>query len=200
MNLFEQLTKTSLPRKLAVLVGIIVLIAVGYWFVFYGALSEELENKKNQHATLLREKQSAIQAKASYDKDRRRLDELKENFSQQILALPSETNMSSFLDNLNAQAELVGLEIRSVKPQNEQSTENYMRIPVGLKLSGSFHQLAKFFYLVGNLDRIINIEDINLKTSEVEKSETVLEAEVLATAFRSLRVNEAATGKKKKKK
>jgi type IV pilus assembly protein PilO len=67
-------------------------------------------------------------------------------------------------------------------------------------LSGSFHQLAKFFYLVGNLDRIINIEDINLKTSEVEKSETVLEAEVLATAFRSLRVNEAGTGKKKKKK
>jgi type IV pilus assembly protein PilO len=199
MNLFEQLTKTSLPRKLAVLVGIMVLMAVGYWFVLYGALSEELENKRNQHATLVREKQSTIQAKASYDKDRRRLDELKENFSRQILALPAETNMSAFLDNLNAQAELVGLEIRSVKPQNEQSTENYMRIPVELKLSGSFHQLAKFFYLVGNLDRIINIEDISLQTSEVEKAETVLDAEVLATAFRSLRANEAGTGKKKKK-
>ncbi len=198
MNLFEQLTKTPLPRKLAVLVGIVVLIAVGYWFVLYSALSEEFEDKRNQHATLLRQKQEAIQAKASYDRDRRRLDELKENFSLQILALPAETNMSSFLDNLNAQAELVGLEIQSVKPQNEQSTENYMRIPVELELSGSFHQLAKFFYLVGNLDRIINIENINLKTSNVEEAETILDAEVLATTFRSLQTNEAAKGTKKK--
>jgi type IV pilus assembly protein PilO len=197
MNLFEQLTKTSLPRKLAVLVGVVVLIAVGYWFVFYGALSDELENKKIQYTTLLRQKQEAIQAKASYDRDSRRLDELKENFSQQILALPAETNMSSFLDNLNAQAELVGLEILSVKPQSEQSTENYMRIPVELKLSGSFHQLAKFFYLVGNLDRIINIENIVLSTSTVDKTATVLDAEVLATTFRSLQVAHSAKGEKK---
>jgi type IV pilus assembly protein PilO len=73
-----------------------------------------------------------------------------------------------------------------------------MRIPVELKLGGSFHQLAKFFYLVGNLDRIINIEDINLKTSNVEEAETILDAEVLATTFRSLQTNEAAKGTKKK--
>ncbi len=198
MNVFEQLTKTSLPRKIAILVGIVILVAVGYWFVLYGALSEELETQERLHTTYLRDKQEAIRAKESYDRDRRRLDELKENFSQQILALPAETNMSSFLDNLNAQAELVGLEIQSVTPQNEQATENYMRIPVELKLSGSFHQLAKFFYLVGNLDRIINIENIQLKTSLVEKAGTVLDAEVLATTFRSFKTSDSGKGKKKK--
>lgn len=197
MNLFEQLTKTSLPRKLAILIGIVVLIAVGYWFVFYSAAAEELEAKIREHETFLKQKQQAVQQKANYDRDRRRLDELKENFSQQILALPAETNMSSFLDNLNAQAELVGLEILSVKPQSEQTTENYMRIPVELKLNGTYHQLAKFFYLVGNLDRIINIENIELKTSAVDDAETLLEAKVLATTFRSLKTGDKAQGKKK---
>ena len=197
MNLFEQLTKTSLPRKLAILVGIVVLIAVGYWFVFYSAASEELEARIREHETFLKQKQQAVQQKANYDRDRRRLDELKENFSQQILALPAETNMSSFLDNLNAQAELVGLEILSVKPQSEQATENYMRIPVELKLNGTYHQLAKFFYLVGNLDRIINIENIELKTSAVSDAETLLDAKVLATTFRSLKTGDKSQAKKK---
>ena len=105
---------------------------------------------------------------------------------QQVRALPGDAEISSFLESLNTQAELVGLEIFSVKPRKEEPSKYYARIPVELKLTGTYYQLAKFFYLVGNLDRIINIEDITLEIKSFEESNAVLTAGVLATTFRAL--------------
>ena len=85
-----------------------------------------------------------------------------------------------------------------MKPLEERPAQYYARIPVRLKLRGSFHQLAKFFFLVGSVDRIINIENIQFKNSVVDDSGVSMTAEVLATTFRS--VSPKAKGKKKKKK
>jgi type IV pilus assembly protein PilO len=186
MRFLEQLAKISFGKKIAILSVLLVLAAVGYWFVSYSANSDELDRVRNEYTQIQGAKQAALQAKASYDRDRRRLDELKATFSQQLKELPTDTQMSAFLDNLNSQAELVGLTLQAVQPTNEEATENYVRIPVKLKLQGTFHQLAKFFYLVGNLDRIINIENINLGVDKATEAGIMLSVDVLATTFRSL--------------
>jgi type IV pilus assembly protein PilO len=200
MNILEQLTKMSLGKKAGILLAIVALGGVFYWFVFYVSLSEELDNLIATNGKLQMDKQKVLVSKKTYDRDRRKLEELKEDLGQQIKALPTDTKMSEFLENLNSQAELVGLEIQSVKPMNEEPTENYVRIPVQLELRGSYLQLAKFFYLVGNLDRIINMENISLKILETKNRRALLDAQVLATTFRSLRENdEPSVGKKKKR-
>ena len=186
MNALEQLTKLSLPKKLGALLAIVILIFVAYWYLYASSVLEELESLKETHERLLNEKTAAQRRKSTYEKDRRRRDELKKNYAQQIRALPAETEMSGFLENLNSQADLVGLELISVKPQNEQPAEYYSRIPVALELKGTYLQLAKFFYLVGNLDRIINIEDISLRVDEVDETGIQIDAKVLATTFRSV--------------
>jgi len=191
MKFLEQLAKLSFGKKIAILGVLLALAAVGYWFVSYSASAEELDRATNEYTQIQGAKQAALQAKASYDRDRRRLDELKANFGQQLKELPTDTQMSAFLDNLNTQAELVGLTLKSVEPTNEETTENYVRIPVKLKLEGSFHQMAKFFYLVGNLDRIINIENINLVVGKAKEAGIMLAVDTLATTFRSLSVEKA---------
>jgi type IV pilus assembly protein PilO len=103
--------------------------------------------------------------------------------------------MSSFLASLNAQSDVVGLEILSVKPQPEEAAEYYARIPVQLELEGTFHQLAKFFFLIGSLDRIINVENINLRVVSIDQTATLMHAGVLATTFRSVQAGDAK-GKK----
>jgi len=172
----------------------VILAGVAFWFYDYQPLVEDLSSLKAEYANLQTEKKDAQKRKVTYDRDRRKRDELKRNYANQLRALPPDAEMSSFLASLNAQAELVGLEIQSVKPQNEEASKYYARIPVKLSLRGSFHQLAKFFYLVGNLDRIINIENISLKTSVIEESGALLNADVLATTFRSIAVGEKRGG------
>jgi type IV pilus assembly protein PilO len=199
MAVLEQITKVPLAKKLAVLILLIVLVGVGYWFVYYMPVQEELESLRSQQRRLENEFKDAQRRKATYMQDQRRRDELRKTYAQQLRALPADTEMSSFLNSLNTQAELVGLEIVSVKPLQEEAAEYYARIPVSLKLSGSYHQLAKFFYLVGNLERVINIENITLKASSVEESGTMLSADVLATTFRSTQPSGSDSARKQKR-
>ena len=87
-------------------------------------------------------------------------------------------------------AELRGLEIRLVEPRPEEPGEHYMRLPVRLQLGGRYHQLARFFYNVSRLDRLISMENIHLSqpagaATEADQSDgVVIAVEVLATTFR----------------
>ena len=48
-----------------------------------------------------------------------------------------------------------------VEPRRRRSPQEFFaKVPMKLTLAGKFHQVAKFFYGVGQLDRIINIENI----------------------------------------
>ena len=194
MSFLEQLTKTLPAKKVFFL--LLAMMALGALFLFFGyfPVSEELSQLERKHSALQRKLQNAERKRKTYEEDRLKRDDLKKASTKQLQMLPPDTEMSSFLNNINVQADLVGLKIISVNPLSEESAEYYARIPVKLKLEGSFHQLAKFFYLVGNLDRIINIENIRLGNTKLDESGVIMTAEVMATTFRSI-----TTDKKKKK-
>lgn len=186
MGMMDTLNKTPLAKKVALLVLVVLVFASGFWFFYYQPVLEEFDDLKSNHERLKKKLTDAERRKKTYDDDRARRDELKKASGLQLQVLPADTEIASFLNNLNTQADLVGLEILSVKPLEEQAAEYYARIPVRLQLRGSFHQLAKFFFLVGSVDRIINIENIQFKNTVVDESGVVMVAEVLATTFRSV--------------
>ncbi len=196
MSALDTLMKTPLPKKIFFLAFIMLLMAAAFWFTFYSPITDEYGKELTRSNTLKSKLTDAESRKRTYDEDRKRRDEMQKASTKQYQELPPDTEMSSFLASLNAQADIVGLEILSVKPLQEEAAEYYARIPVQLELLGSFHQLAKFFYLIGSLDRIINVENINLKVNVMDKSGTVLRAGVLATTFRTVQAG-ATVGKKK---
>ena len=57
-------------------------------------------------------------------------------------------------------------------------------MPVGLKVVGDFHQVAKFFYDVGSLPRIVNIGNVNIGGAKIENNRLKLTVDCLATTFR----------------
>jgi type IV pilus assembly protein PilO len=54
-----------------------------------------------------------------------------------------------------------------------------------VSLTGRYHQIAKFFNGVGQLDRVINMENISLTDPKPEGEDVVVKVEALATAFRA---------------
>jgi len=198
MGLMDTLNRTPPAKKIALLVLIVLVFGGGFWFIYYQPVLDELDTLQKTEAKLGKKLKDAERRKKTYDDDLARRDELKKASGLQLQVLPPDTEIASFLNNLNTQADLVGLEILSVKPLEEEPAQYYARIPVRLRLRGSFHQLAKFFFLVGSVDRIINIENIQFKNSVVDESGVVMVAEVLATTFRSVAPAEGP-GKKKKK-
>jgi type IV pilus assembly protein PilO len=186
MSSLETFTKTPLPKKIFFLALLMMLVGAVFWFSIYSPVTEEYTAAVSLHDNLVRKLGEAEQRKLTYDQDRQRRDEMQKTSAKQFQALPPDTEMSSFLASLNAQSDVVGLEILSVKPMQEESAEYYARIPVQLELKGTFHQLAKFFFLIGSLDRIINVENINLRVETLDQTGAMLRAGVLATTFRSI--------------
>jgi type IV pilus assembly protein PilO len=102
--------------------------------------------------------------------------------------LPNDPDIPGFMRSVNALSEASGLQLSLIQPVEERVEQYYARIPVELKVRGGYLALARFFHTISQLPRVINMENIKLKTPTVDPAtrEVHVEAEVQATTFRSV--------------
>jgi hypothetical protein len=109
-----------------------------------------------------------------------------ETFHQRIEPLLSEDRVTTC-----NQCHLSGVDLKAWQPAEEKNEAFYAKVPMKLELGGKFHQIAKFAYEMGKVERIINLENIELTDPKVEGDEIKLKVKCLATSFR-LRAKPAA--------
>jgi type IV pilus assembly protein PilO len=175
-------------------VGFLFVFAVGvlYFVVFHGDLETEIERAQNAQHNLEAQLDKAETSKAEYQKDLDEKTRREQLALEQKKILPDDPETPAFLAALQGVATLSGVNLTSWSPTEEQPQEFYAKVPMKVTLIGKFHQVAKFFHGVGQLDRIINVEDIHIKSPKVSGDEVQVEVECLATAFRSTRPGEQA--------
>jgi type IV pilus assembly protein PilO len=181
----QSFDKLPLAAKLGIGGGLVVVIAVFYYFAFHMSLTEEIENAVQRHGSLLRQLDTARDRNDEYLRLRAQLDARAGLDNTNQHALPPTAETASFLQDLNRLAELSGLAIQLVEPRPEEPEEHYVRLPVNLHVSGRYHQLARFFYNVSRLDRLISMENIHLSDPQLQGEDVILNVEVLATTFRA---------------
>ena len=184
--------------KFAVGFILLVLVAVAYAVVFYGDLSNSIQVAKDQERGLRGDLAEARKLEFTYQKDLAELADRQQRQAELKKILPTETEYPSFLSALQAVANISGVSLIAWAPQPEVTEEFYARVPMKLELEGRYHQVAKFFYGVGQLERIINMENISLTNPHEEDGDTIVSVTVLATAFRALeKASSEAVGDKR---
>ncbi len=100
--------------------------------------------------------------------------------------LPETADIPALLSKIHGQAKIVGLEIKDFERLPEISQGFYSMIPVLMSLEGTYQQIATFFYYVGKLTRIVNLNNIELtaETRDRTVDPVLLNGRVLATTFR----------------
>jgi type IV pilus assembly protein PilO len=102
-----------------------------------------------------------------------------------VTQLPDQKEIPALLKGISNMSQEAGLDILLFKPQGEKSEQYYTRVPVELKFVGSYHKIGMFFYYVGTLPRIVNIENFNItNTQQKKKDEVLLNTSCLATTYR----------------
>lgn len=195
------LARLSLPAKIVFGLILTGVVAALYFVVFFTDIDGQISQAQAGEQTLKGELQKAEEAKAAYQKDvedRARRQQLER---EQKKVLPDEAETPSFLSSVQSVATISGVNLTQYKPEDEIVDEYYVRVPMSLELSGRFHQITRFFYGVGQLDRVINIEDIQIQVVEAQKAgegaDIFLRVTCLATAFRAKKTEDgAAKGKK----
>jgi type IV pilus assembly protein PilO len=182
----SSLSRLPLIAKLGIGAGLLLLIGLAYFVVFYGDLASAIKAAENKEKQLRDELSDARKVEFAYQKDLAELNERKQRASELQKILPVTAESPSFLSSVAGVATATGIGLSAWTPQPEVPEEFYARVPMKLELKGRFHQVAKFFYGVGQLDRIINMENISVTDPKVDGEETLVKVEVLATAFRML--------------
>jgi type IV pilus assembly protein PilO len=163
-----------------------VLVALAYFVVFYGDVSDAITAQHQQEVSLRKDLADATQSEFAYHKDLAELAERQQRQRELNRVLPDTTEYPAFLSAVQAVANVSGVSLQGWSPLDEVAQKFYARVPMRLTLLGKFHQVAKFFYGVGHLDRIINIENITLGTPKVTADEVELKVDCLATAFHTV--------------
>jgi len=118
---------------------------------------------------------------------------MQEQLAEALTQLPNEKEIPTLLTNIAGLAKDQGLDVLLFKPRGEAPKGFYAEVPVELKLTGSFHQVALFFQSVGELPRIVNMGNLTMGGAKTADGRTTLTVDCLATTFRFI---ESAPAKK----
>lgn len=178
---------SKLPPLAKVGIGalFVALIGIAYFVVFYGDLASSITAEKSQEEKLRADLSTARQNEFSYQKDLAELSERQQRQRELIKILPTDTEYPAFLSAVQNVANVAGIALTAWAPMPEEPDQFYQRVPMKLSLTGRYHQVAKFFHGVGQLDRVINMENISLTDPKPDGEDIVVKVDALATAFRA---------------
>jgi type IV pilus assembly protein PilO len=195
----SSLARLPFLAKLGIGAGLLVLVGVAYFVVFYGDLASSIKAAQGRERQLRGDLADARKNEFAYQKDLAELTDRQQRQRELQKILPATTEYPSFLSSLQSVANVSGVSLSAWTPQEEIPEQFYARVPMKLELSGRFHQVAKFFYGVGQLDRIINMENISITDPKPQGDEVDVKVEVLATAFRALEEGQGKVDKRQQR-
>jgi type IV pilus assembly protein PilO len=186
-DLFGRLAAVPLGAKAGALVGAVVVLFAGYFYFFYSDMMDEKAQLAQEAVKLDKEKKEYEKRKQEYLAFRNEVNALLEEQKELLRVLPKRDDIEQFIESVQAQIELSGLsKVASVR-EAAVPVEMYVKIPVRMSLLGTYHQINHFFKNVGDLKRIVNIEDLSLAPAEATTTPitqaTVLKANFVATTF-----------------
>ncbi|MFH1129853.1 MAG: type 4a pilus biogenesis protein PilO [Pseudomonadota bacterium] len=185
-NLVERFSRTPPHVRILAFAGVTVLFGAVFYFVFYSGLSDEAIALDRQITNLVAQKANYERKSQEYNLIRAKVSNLLEERKELVKILPNEAAIASFLQLVHAQAELAGLNILNFVQRNEVKRGFYATIPVKMSITGSFHNITKFFYSTANLKRIVNVQNLQLGSPRMTKEGVMLRASFMASTFRFL--------------
>src|SRR6185369_10694150 len=183
----------SFAPKLVVLVLILVAIPVaGYFFVWQGQI-EELEKGIAQEDTLKKDYLAKKTQAINLDLHRQQLREIDTQFGALLKQLPNKSQMDALLVDINQSGLSRGLQFELFRPAaTETAREFYSELPIQVKVVGTYHDMGAFAADVGQLSRIVTLNDVSIQSAK----DGTLIMDATARTFRYLDDQEVAAQRK----
>jgi len=195
----EKLLKLPNKQKAAILGLIVVLIGAG---MFFGLIQPKLKQLKvlqgqldGLHAQVTESRKIANNLprfKAEYA-------QLNKELENALTELPNQKEIPTLLTSITSAGKGAGLDFLTFRPKPEEPKDFYSVVPVDISVSGTYASVGNFFVAVGNLPRIVNINNVVFTNPKNAGGKTVYTINCLATTFRFLDKKEIKDDKKGKK-
>jgi len=182
-ELLEKFSGIPAAQKFLILLLVMGLVGGAWYSLAIMDLDEQIEGARRDTQKLNNELTAENAKVANLRKFEEEVELLKKQREEMTDRLPADEEIASLLQKIHSQGKIVGLEITRFERDEPKVAELFVRIPVKMNLSGTFHQIATFFYYVGKLTRIVNVEDIDLTVQRKDPESAVIQATCSATTF-----------------
>ncbi|QET03448.1 MULTISPECIES: type 4a pilus biogenesis protein PilO [Cupriavidus] len=187
LNLNEPETWPTAPRIVFSILAAVLVLALG-WQFYWSDKSDELERKQAEQQQLRDAYKSKVAQVANLAALREQKVEVEKRVALAERQLPNKTEMDALLADVNHAGVARGLQFELFKPQAATVKPYYAEIPVNLKVTGRYHDIAQFNADVAAMSRIVSMRGLNLAMGK----DGVLSMEAIAMAYRALDPDEQA--------
>jgi type IV pilus assembly protein PilO len=201
---FEFIERLPIWQRLVVFAVLAGLVTAGWYFVFYEDAANNYASAQRSLEQQREELARVKKAKEDFLERRRKQAELEAALNKQIEILPmSASTVDNLMQTFQQQARLVGLTVESWTPKPEEKQDFYARLPIEVRATGSWPQAGEFFRRVHELDRIVSVDNLELKLKGKSEGREQglspdLELSFEAATYRFLSDEERAAAKPKR--
>lgn len=196
----ERLAKLSDNQRAAVMGGTLLVMIAVFVALFMLPQRSKVARLERELATTGTELAEVKATVAGMDAFKRQIYDTELSFKKALSLLPNTKEIPGLLSSVSQAGSQSGLEFILFKPQAEVPKQFYAEIPVEVKVTGNYHDVARFFDTVSKLPRIVNISDVKMTDpKETSNGTVVVTAECLATTYKFIEnpPDEAKDAKKK---
>lgn len=204
----ESFDKIPIWQRLMMFILVAAAIVAVWFFVFYQEAVDARASAKTSADTASAELDRVRTEKERFLERQREQAQTEAQLQKKMEVLPMTTaSVDNLMQTFQQQARLVGLTVESWTPDPEQKEDFYARLPVKVRATGTWGQSGEFFRRVSELDRIVSVDNVEMKIRAATRDEDVsgppmLELEFEAATYRFLteaeRSAESGGGGKKK--
>jgi type IV pilus assembly protein PilO len=185
-------TWPAIPKIVAWL-AILIAIPVAGFFLDTQSQLEELEKGGNDEKKLKDEYLGKKKQAINLDLHKQQLREIDTQFGALLRQLPNRSQMDALLVDINQAGLGRGLQFELFRPAGgENQREFYAELPIQVKVVGTYHDMGAFASDVGQLSRIVTLNDVSIAAGK----DGVLSMDATARTFRYLDDNEVAAQRK----
>ena len=175
----------SWPAAVKTIAGallMVLVLALGYNF-FISDLENQLEAKREEEATLKEQFASKARLSANLELYTQQMKAMENTFGVLLRQLPSDTEVPGLLEDITRTGLGSGLEFEEIKLLPEVTQQFYIELPIQIKVTGSYHDLATFVSGVASLPRIVTLHDFQLAPVSADSSSR-LNMQIMAKTYR----------------
>jgi len=185
-ELLDRILEMPRQQKLGLLAGVIILLLFFDYFFLYTRFSFQIADLRQsvEVAKTERDRKKALVANKPQLKQQIVL--LNGMLNEAIAQLPDQKEIPDLLANISSKARESGLDVLLFRPRAESPQDFYAEIPVDVVVRGEFHNVVGFFDEVGRLNRLVNINNIEMKNPKMSQEQVTIDTATLVTTFRFL--------------
>src|SRR6478752_2460289 len=169
--------------KILVLLAVLIGIPVAGFFADTQGQIDQLEAGRADEVKLKQDYLNKKRQAVNLDLHRQQLREINVQFGALLRQLPDKSQMDALLVDINQAGLGRGLQFELFRPAGSDTIrEFYAELPISVKVIGTYHDMGAFASDVGQLSRIVTLNDVSIQTDKGG----VLSMDATARTFRYL--------------